>query len=187
MRNLYAVLEVPPAANAHQIRSAYRRMARMHHPDHTGGQDERFKEIAAAYEVLSDEKRRAEYDSQREVWLRARGAFPCSACGQGIRIPAGSRGAGRCARCKAPFETPPAGVPIPTESAPPEMPPLMSVIADRLREYGARVRSHMILEAANAAEQISDEVVAEVATRAVQGVRSGLQSLRNKMKSTPRA
>ena len=62
--DLYAVLEVDPAASERVIRAAYRRLARAYHPDTNPAPDaaERFKAIAAAYAVLSDATRRHLYD-----------------------------------------------------------------------------------------------------------------------------
>ncbi|MBI3979367.1 MAG: DnaJ domain-containing protein [Chloroflexi bacterium] len=65
----YALLGVPPTATAEEVRRAYRRLARKYHPDTTteprDRAAERFKRITEAYEVLSDPKRRAEYDRRR--------------------------------------------------------------------------------------------------------------------------
>lgn len=57
----YAVLGVPFDASAEQIRSAYRRQARTHHPD-TGGGDPAMVRLNAAYATLSDPSARARYD-----------------------------------------------------------------------------------------------------------------------------
>ena len=60
----YELLGVPRNATADQIRSAYRKLARQHHPDTSETSDggERFKQITEAYEVLSDAERRQRYD-----------------------------------------------------------------------------------------------------------------------------
>lgn len=63
-RDLYAALGVSNAASAEEIRSTYRRMARELHPDINPSPSaaERFKEASAAYDVLSDPRKRALYD-----------------------------------------------------------------------------------------------------------------------------
>ena len=63
-RDYYEVLGVSRNASAEEIRRAYRRLARQYHPDVNKDPEaeERFKEINEAYEVLSDEQRRAAYD-----------------------------------------------------------------------------------------------------------------------------
>jgi len=59
--DLYDQLGVPRGATADEIKRAYRRAARDHHPD-LGGDEEQFKAVTHAYEVLSDPQRRARYD-----------------------------------------------------------------------------------------------------------------------------
>ncbi len=63
-RDYYEVLGVPRGANKDQIKKAYRKMARQYHPDvnKNDGADEHFKEINEAYEILSDDQKRAAYD-----------------------------------------------------------------------------------------------------------------------------
>jgi len=64
-RDYYEVLEVSPDASPEDIKRAYRRLARQHHPDVCPGDpaaEGRFKEIAEAYEVLSDPQKRYQYD-----------------------------------------------------------------------------------------------------------------------------
>jgi molecular chaperone DnaJ len=64
-KDYYALLGVSRDAKPVEIRKAYRHLARKHHPDVNPGNkpaEERFKEISAAYEILSDEKKRKIYD-----------------------------------------------------------------------------------------------------------------------------
>ncbi len=63
-RDYYEVLGVQRSADTKQIKSAFRRLARQYHPDVSEEADaeDKFKEISAAYEVLSDDETRARYD-----------------------------------------------------------------------------------------------------------------------------
>jgi curved DNA-binding protein len=64
-RDLYQILGVPRTSTPEEIKKAYRKLARQHHPDMNPGNkaaEERFKELSAAFEVLADPKRRALYD-----------------------------------------------------------------------------------------------------------------------------
>src|SRR3972149_4465903 len=73
-RDYYDVLGVPRDAPQKQIRQAYRRLARRHHPDVNPGDkaaESRFKEINAAYEVLSDADKRRKYDLYGDQWQYA--------------------------------------------------------------------------------------------------------------------
>jgi len=62
--SLYETLDVSEDASAEEIKKAYRRLARKFHPDinKDAGAEEKFKEINAAYEILSDEQKRRQYD-----------------------------------------------------------------------------------------------------------------------------
>jgi molecular chaperone DnaJ len=69
-KDYYAVLGVPRNASPAEIKKAYRKLAQQNHPDATSGDrtaEERFKEVSAAYDVLGDDKKRAEYDRVREM------------------------------------------------------------------------------------------------------------------------
>ena len=81
-KDYYKALGVSKTAKPAEIKAAYRKLARKYHPDANKGDasaEERFKEISEAYSVLSDEKRRKEYDEARSLF------------GSGFRVPTGSR------------------------------------------------------------------------------------------------
>jgi len=91
-KDYYAALGVPKAATQAEIKKAYRKLARQHHPDANKGDaasEEKFKEISEAYDVLSDEKKRKEYDEARTLF----GAG-------GFRVPRGGTAGGQ----GAPFD-----------------------------------------------------------------------------------
>lgn len=67
-RDLYEVLDVPPDAGEGDIRRAYQKLARRHHPDVRPGDEEserRFEELSRAFEILSDPDLRERYDTLR--------------------------------------------------------------------------------------------------------------------------
>src|SRR5262249_55732734 len=72
-KDLYEILGVKDSAAPAEIKKAYRDFAKKYHPDKTGGdkaKESKFKDITAAYEVLSDAKRREQYDAMKRSGFR---------------------------------------------------------------------------------------------------------------------
>ncbi|MBV9290931.1 MAG: DnaJ domain-containing protein, partial [Frankiales bacterium] len=85
-KDYYKSLGVAKDASQADIKKAYRKLARQHHPDANKGDsasEEKFKEISEAYDVLSDETKRREYDEARTLFGSG-----------GFRMPGGGNGAG---------------------------------------------------------------------------------------------
>ncbi|XP_055743146.1 dnaJ homolog subfamily B member 5-like isoform X1 [Salvelinus fontinalis] len=85
-KDYYKMLGIPKGSNEEEIKKAYRRMALRFHPDKNtdANAEDKFKEIAEAYEVLSDPKKRVIYDQLGEEGLKAGGSSGQSG------VPAGS-------------------------------------------------------------------------------------------------
>ena len=85
-KDFYAILGVDKKASSEEIKKKYRSLAREFHPDKTKGDDaleEKFKAASEAYDILSDSKKRAEYDEARSLFERG-----------GFRGPMGGQGGG---------------------------------------------------------------------------------------------
>lgn len=70
-KDYYAILGVDKSADGDAIKKRYRKLARELHPDKTKGDktlEERFKAVSEAYDILSDDKKRAEYDQARTLF-----------------------------------------------------------------------------------------------------------------------
>jgi molecular chaperone DnaJ len=83
-KDYYAVLGVPSSASEKELSRAFKKLAKQYHPDANPGNaaaEERFKEISAAYDVVGDETKRAEYDEVRQ--MVASGVGPDGAGGFG--------------------------------------------------------------------------------------------------------
>jgi molecular chaperone DnaJ len=86
LADLYATLGVSRTASDDEIRKAYRKLARRHHPDANPDDpkaEERFKEIGHAYDVLSDAEKRRDYDAQLAFGGRRPAGGPGGAPGDG--------------------------------------------------------------------------------------------------------
>jgi molecular chaperone DnaJ len=73
--NLYEVLGVPKNASQDEIKKAYRKLVREVHPDRNPGNEDRFKEVQSAYDVLSDPDKRKQYDTIGSANGRPGGGF----------------------------------------------------------------------------------------------------------------
>lgn len=62
-KDYYEVLGIQKGASKDDIKKAFRKLAQKYHPDKAGGDEAKFKEINEAYQILSDDKKRAEYDA----------------------------------------------------------------------------------------------------------------------------
>lgn len=113
MKNYYETLGVEKAATKDEIKKAFRKLAAEYHPDKKTGDEAKFKEISEAYAVLSDDKKRSEYDAYGNAYNGAGGGqgfggfnwgdFQQAAGGQGFEFDLGDMfgemfGAGRQSR-----------------------------------------------------------------------------------------
>src|SRR5687768_3311456 len=85
-KDYYAALGVPKDAPTADIKKAYRKLATTLHPDKNPGDaaaEERFKEVSEAYDVLSDDTKRREYDEARTLFASGLGGFRGGVSGNG--------------------------------------------------------------------------------------------------------
>lgn len=73
-KNYYDVLGVNKSASKEEIKKAFHKLAHKFHPDKNTGDVDKFKEVSEAYSILSDDKKRAEYDSYGRVFSDGAGA-----------------------------------------------------------------------------------------------------------------
>lgn len=72
-KDFYKILGVEKNASQDEVKKAFRKMAHQYHPDKNNGDDTKFKEVNEAYQVLSDEKKRAQYDRFGEAGVNGMG------------------------------------------------------------------------------------------------------------------
>ncbi len=75
MEDHYTTLGVDRSASVSEVKKAYRQLAHKYHPDKDGGDEEKFKEVNEAYQVLGDENKRSQYDQFGQTFDNA-GAGP---------------------------------------------------------------------------------------------------------------
>lgn len=153
MTNYYAVLGIRPDARLDEIRSAYRAAARKAHPD-AQGDAEAFHALQAAYDVLRDSTKRAQYDEARRAWMKTEGAVACPICGHANRLTRrpSEREVVRCWHCKT---------------------QLVLASAD----FASAQRQSLLTESA----RVVDEIGADLADLAADAVRAGIARLRLRM------
>ena len=91
-KNYYDILGVAKSCSDEEIKKAFRKLAHKYHPDKKGGDETMFKEVSEAYSVLSDNKKRAEYDAYGRVFSEGGAGGPA-----GFGEPDG-----RIQRCRSP-------------------------------------------------------------------------------------
>lgn len=74
MKDYYQILGVDKKASKEDIKKAFRKLAHQYHPDKKDGNTEKFKEVNEAYSVLSDENKRAQYDTYGQTFTNGNNA-----------------------------------------------------------------------------------------------------------------
>ena len=75
MKDYYSILGIDKKASKDEIKKAFRTLAHKYHPDKKGGNSDKFKEINEAYTVLSDDQKRAQYDTYGQTFASGQGGF----------------------------------------------------------------------------------------------------------------
>src|SRR3989344_833944 len=75
-KDYYEILGVNKGASDDEIKRAYRKLAHQHHPDKSGGEDKKFKEINEAYQILGNKEKRRQYDRFGQTFSGAPGGAP---------------------------------------------------------------------------------------------------------------
>lgn len=152
----YFRLRIHRDATPLQVKSAYRKRAKETHPDTPSGDRAEFMQVQEAYEVLSDDIRRARYDAQRQQAIEEQGLVACPTCFAAVRVPAVIP-EGKVPFCKD------CQTPLPVRSKRRRTAKPLSPIAER-------------------ALQVADEIGVEVTELAGEAILRGLRKLRTKVK-----
>ena len=95
-KDYYNILGVSRTASADELKKAYRKKAHELHPDKAGGDEAKFKELNEAYQVLSNQEKRGQYDQYGQTFEDARrqggGQVPGQEALAGLASKAGSKG-----------------------------------------------------------------------------------------------
>lgn len=75
-KDYYQILGIPKGSSKDEVKKAFRKLASKHHPDKQGGDEEKYKEVTEAYAVLSDDKKKAEYDTYGHAFNNGGGGNP---------------------------------------------------------------------------------------------------------------
>lgn len=75
-KNYYEILDVDKKASKDEIKKAFHKLAHKYHPDKEGGDEAKFKEANEAYQILSDDAKRAQYDTYGQTFNGGGGAGP---------------------------------------------------------------------------------------------------------------
>ena len=75
MKDYYKILGVNKDASEEEVKKAFRKLAHAHHPDKSGGDEAKFKEVSEAYAVLGDKKKRQQYDMSGSAFAGGAGGF----------------------------------------------------------------------------------------------------------------
>lgn len=146
MINHYGILGIGFSATAEEVKSAYRKRAREVHPDLARSSAREFQLVEAAYRLLRDPMKRAEYDRQLRAWLASVGKVLCEQCGVANQIPAIPTGFhARCGKCDG----------------------LLPIDEEQRR---ATVRTAIGMQVAGLVEDVGGEVLAMARDAAVEGL-----------------
>ena len=88
-KDFYKILDISKDASQDEIKKAYRKLAHKYHPDKKDGDEEKFKEVNEAYQTLSDQDKKSQYDQFGQTFDQQGGGFDGGASGFGGGSPYG--------------------------------------------------------------------------------------------------